>query len=63
MEGTNGVTSTRFNEGQPAVFAIKFRSVLVTTVSLMVFSFVFCILWTLKYNQVSQLYVPEANLC
>ena len=58
MEGTHavsGVTSTRFNEGQPAVFVIKFRSVLVTTVSIVVFSFVFCIIWTLKYNQVSQL--------
>merc|ERR1712117_750521 len=54
MEGINVASvmaPARPNEGQPAIFVIKFRSVLLTTVSLMVFSFVFCILWTLKYNQ------------
>ena len=57
MEGINVASvmaSARPNEGQPAIFVIKFRSVLLTTVSLMVFSFVFCILWTLKYNQVGK---------
>ena len=57
MEGINVASvlaSARPNEGQPAIFVIKFRSVLLTAVSLMVFSFVFCILWTLKYNQVGK---------
>ena len=57
MEGINVASvmvSARPNEGHPATFAIKFRSVVLTTVSLMVFSFVFCILWTLKYNQVGK---------